>query len=185
MNKKILNGIIYSIFGILIIVVLVLLYLKSKEPTDENKLYQVNFNQTILKWEKYDYALGQKMLVGVEKSLDNGKTFTKVTKEPLAVSFEAQFSFLNENLGFVLATKSLSKTNDYLGFYVTQDGGKTFQNSIINYQNENIEYLNVEMLPYQINAKLKMEASIYLNKNETETLKFVSEDNGLTWNLES
>lgn len=185
MNKKVLKGIIYSIFGILIIVVLVLLYFKSNEQIDQNKLYQASFNQTILKWEKYDYALGQKMLVGVEKSLDNGKTFTKVTEEPLAVSFEAQFSFLNENLGFVLATKSLSKINDYLGFYVTQDGGKTFDNSIINYQNENIEYLNIEMLPYQINEKLKMEASIYLNKNEIETLKFVSEDNGLTWNLES
>lgn len=183
MTKNGKKVIVYSLFVLLIVIVFILVFQKSKQKVDENMLYQVSFGSTILKIEKYDYALGQKVLVGVEKSLNKGKTFTKVTKNLLAVSTKAQYKFLDENLGFVLSTKSLSKSNNYLGFYVTFDGGLTFNNVQINYNNSNIEIINIDTLPYRYGKALKLEGSIYINKERNDKLNFISEDNGLTWNL--
>ena len=53
------------------------LFKDNNKIVDENTLYTKQFKNVVLKFEKYDYALGQKILVGVEKSTDKGKTFKK------------------------------------------------------------------------------------------------------------
>ena len=72
---------------------------------------------------------------------------------------------------------------------VTKDGGKTFSDAKINYDNPDIEILTVEDVPYIKKDELKLPCSIYQVKAdksgyEDKRLTFVSIDSGLTWNLE-
>ena len=185
-----------KIFIILICVVIVLVIgraiLMNTEDKysyeDENTLYSVEINDEIIRFERYDYSLGQNQVVGVQKSVDQGKTFENITEENLIVSMEAKFIFLNENLGFAISKPDLTKYNDYLGLKVTQDGGKTFIDGKINYDDPDIEILTVEEVPYLENNELKLKCSIYqLNDDRTGyedvELIFVSADDGSTWNI--
>jgi len=186
MKKKYL---IFIITGLsLIIIVSLFIFFNRKNINDENTLYTINFENIKLRIERYDYSLGQNQIVGVERSVNNGN-YESITKEPLIVSMEPKFVFLNKNLGFVISKSNLTKTNNYLGIKVTSDGGITFSNGIINYDNPNIEVLTIEDVPYYENDLLKLSCSIYQiredkNGYETKNLTFVSTDNGLTWNLE-
>ena len=76
-----------------------------------------------------------------------------------------------------------------MGFKVTNDGGKTFVDAIINYNNSNIEILTLNDVPYYENDVLHIKGSIYqLKENgmgyEDVELIFISLDKGVTWNLE-
>ena len=185
---KSINKIIAILIIIISVIVFACIYIFNKAPIDENKLYSKQFNKTFLKFERYDYVLGQNMIVGVEKSTDKEKTYTKVTKEPIVVSNEAKFMFLTERLAFIISTNNLQKNNNYKGFKVTTDGGKTFYDAQINYENDNIEILTIEDFPYYEKNTLKLKCSIYtINKSkdgyENVELLFESNDNGLSWNL--
>ena len=73
--------------------------------------------------------------------------------------------------------------------YVTTDGGKTFNQSEITYDNFNIEILTIEDVPFYENDKLKLHCSIYQAKSdqsgyETVDLYFITDDDGLTWYLD-
>ena len=73
--------------------------------------------------------------------------------------------------------------------YITKDGGKTFENCKINYNNSNIEMLTIVSTPFYDNDILKMKASIYIVKEdqsgyENKKLIFISEDEGLSWKME-
>lgn len=158
-------------------------------PDDENTLYSIKFNNVKLRFERYDYVLGQNQLVGVQKSTNYGKDYKDITKEAITVSNEAKFVFLNERLGFAIKSSNLNKSNNYLGIYVTNDGGITFNNAKINYDNPNIEIITVKDVPYYDNDIIKLHCSIYQIKQdnsgyENVDLYFVSNDDGLTWNLE-
>lgn len=190
-KKKIFILIIVS----LLIIGVIILFNKDKEIkyNDENTLYFTKINNTILRFERYDYSLGQNQIVGVEKSIDNGKLFEKQTDEPIIVSMEPKFVFLNENLGFAISKPNLSKSNDFAGVKVTQDGGKTFTRSTINYftanSNPNIEILTITDVPYIDGNVLKFPCSIYQIKTDNSgyedvKLVFISTDNGLSWNIE-
>lgn len=177
---------------IIIALVIGVAILMNREETypyeDENTLYYIKFNNEILRFERYDYSLGQNQVVGVQKSVNKGKTFENITEENIIVSMEPKFIFLNEKLGFAISKPNLTKYNDYMGVKVTQDGGKTFVNGKINYDNPNIEILTIEDVPYYENNELKLRCSIYqVKKDQTGyediELIFVSVDNGLTWNL--
>lgn len=155
---------------------------------DENTLYYIEFNNEILRFERYDYSAGQNQVVGVQKSINKGKKFENITEENIIVSMEPKFVFLNKKLGFAISKPNLTKYNNYMGVKVTQDGGKTFTDGKINYDNPNIETLTVEDVPYYDNNELKLKCSIYQVKGdhtgyEDIELVFVSVDNGLTWNL--
>ena len=106
---KSINKIIAILIIIISVIVFACIYIFNKDPIDENKLYSKQFNKTFLKFERYDYVLGQNMIVGVEKSTDKEKTYTKVTKEPIVVSNEAKFMFLTERLAFIISTNNLLK----------------------------------------------------------------------------
>lgn len=187
MKRKYIISIILII--LLIIVGTIFLMKEKNYPDDENTLYTIKFDNIELRVERYDYVLGQNQIVGVEKSMDNGKTFKKITKDPITVSMEPQFVFLNQNLGFVITKPNITKSSNYIGVKVTQDGGKTFTNANIIYDNPKIEIITIEGLPYYDHNVLKLHCSIYQMKEDNTgyediDLIFISSDDGLTWNLE-
>ena len=182
---------IILIFVVLALIIggVILMNIENKYSyEDENTLYYVEINDEIFRFERYDYSLGQNQIVGVQKSVNKGKTFENITEENIIVSMEPKFVFLNEKLGFAISKPDLTKYNNYLGLKVTQDGGKTFIDGKINYDNPNIEILTVDDVPYLDNNELKLKCSIYQIKDdrtgyEDVELIFVSIDDGLTWNL--
>lgn len=188
MKKK---NIILIIFAVLISVITIgfIINIDKDYQDDENTLYSINIGNTKIRFQRYDYSIGQNQIVGVEKSTDKGKTYEKLTDEPIIVSMEPKFIFLNEKLGFAISKPNLNKNNNYIGIKVTQDGGKTFIDSKINYDNPNIEILTIEDAPYYEKELLKLPCSIYQVKEdntgyEDVPLIFMSDDNGLTWNLD-
>ncbi len=187
MKKKII--IIVFVFIIIIGIISIMLLGKKYPYEDENTLYYIEFKNEILRYERYDYSSDQSQIVGVEKSTNKGKSFENVTKEPIILSMEPKLIFLNEKLGFAISKSNLTKNNDYMGFKVTQDGGETFIDSKINYDNPNIDILTIESVPYYENNDLKVKCSIYQVKEdnsgyENVELIFISKDDGLTWELE-
>ena len=188
MKKK---NIILIIFAVLIsfIAIVFIMNIDKEYQDDENTLYSINIGDTKLRFQRYDYSMGQNQIVGVEKSTNNGKTYEKLTDEPIIVSMEPKFIFLSEKLGFAISKPNLNKSNGYMGVKVTQDGGNTFIDSKINYDNSNIEFLTVEDVPYYEKDLLKLHCSIYQVKEDNTgyediPLIFMSDDNGLTWNLD-
>ena len=157
-------------------------------PEDEEVLYEKKFGQTILRFSKIDDGLGQNMLVHVIKSKDGGKNFYVVSEDPIQVSNEAKFVFLSETLGFAVSTGNFT-LNNKKGLMVTNDGGKTFTSSNVEYENPDVDYITIEKIPYYEQDSLKMKCSVYqLNSNgdgyEDKELMFISNDNGLHWQLE-
>lgn len=189
MKKKIIIPII--IVAILLIVGGILLFTKKYKYDDENTLYFAKFNNTILRFEHIDHVIPQNQIVAVERSTNNGKTFERVTEGQVIVSLEPKFVFLNERLGFAVKKPNNTKDNGkYYGMYVTKDGGKTFNQSEIIYDNSNVEILTIDGVPFYENDILKLPCSIYQVKSdqsgyETVDLYFITDDDGLTWYLES
>ena len=192
MKKKILliTGLLIIIIAITITLVIVLNKKEIDYPDDENTLYSIKFNNVKLRFERYDYAIGQNQIVGVQRSNNRGKDYEDITKEPITVSMEPKFIFFNEKLGFAIQKPNNMKSNNqYHGMYVTKDGGKTFILSSINYDNPKIEVLTIEDVPYYENGKLKLHCSIYQVKSdgtgyEDIDIYFITNDDGETWNQE-
>ena len=192
MKKK--NILIIGIIILLIVIAVILsMVLNKKEldyPDDENTLYSVKFDNIKLRFERYDYALGQNQIVGVQKSTNYGKDYEDITKEGITVSMEPKFIFFNEKFGFAVKKPNNQEENGkYYGMYVTKDGGKTFKLSEITYENPGVEILTIEDVPYYEKNKLKLHCSIYQVKSdgsgyEDVDLYFVTDDEGLTWHLE-
>ena len=185
-----------KIIPIIIIIVLlvaggIILLTKKYKYEDENTLYFVKFNNTILRFEHMDHVIPQNQIVVVQKSTNNGKTFETNTEGQVIVSLEPKFVFLNEKLGFAVKKPNNTKENGkYYGMYVTTDGGKTFNQSEITYDNLNISILTIEDVPFYENDKLKLHCSIYQAKDdgsgyETVDLYFITDDDGLSWYLEN
>ena len=184
MKKKI----VVLIIMVLIMGVFLFAFRKKYSYEDENTLYYIELGKTILRFERYDYSLGQNQIIEVQKSENEGKTFEDVTEEKIIVSMKPKFIFLNEKLGFAIAKSNLTKDNDYMGVKVTQDGGKTFADGTINYDNPDINVLTILDVPMYDQNILKLNCSIYQATKdgsgyEDIELIFVSFDNGLTWNL--
>ena len=141
-------------------------------------LYTRTFdNNVVIKITSIDAILARRLAVIVEKSTDGGKTFTTVlTQDSLIVGDEAEYIFLNENIGFI---KEL-KENENRGLRVTRDGGKTFEEVIFKVKKEELPYLYIDKMPYFEDNTLKLDASMYYAKIP-EIKKLKSNDNGLTW----
>ncbi len=193
MKKK--NILIIGIIILLIVIAVILsMVLNKKEldyPDDENTLYSVKFDNIKLRFERYDYALGQNQIVGVQKSTNYGKDYEDITKEGITVSMEPKFIFFNEKFGFAVKKPNNQKDNGkYYGMYVTKDGGKTFKLSKITYENPGVEILTIEDVPYYEKDILKLHCSIYQIKSdgsgyEDVDLYFITKDDGETWELDN
>lgn len=148
-------------------------------PEDMKVLYEKKFGDIIYRFAHADYILGQRQIVVVLKSTDNGENF-KIISNDITVSNEAEFIFLNENNAFVISTGYLDVQNNYSGLYVSTDGGKTLESAEFNYKADIISYIHIEGFPYYEDNILKLKCSIY----KDEDTIFISKDNGLTWNLD-
>lgn len=158
-------------------------------PEDGEVLYEKKFDQTILRLSKIDNVSGQNMLVHVIKSKDDGESFYVVSEDPIQVSNEAKFVFLSKTLGFAVSTGNIDLNNNNQGLRVTNDGGKTFTSANVEYENPDVNYITIEKIPYYEKDSLKMKCSVYqLNSNrdgyEDKEITFISNDNGLHWQLE-
>lgn len=178
MKKILISLAIFLLF--LLIIFLMMVLDKTPHLIDSDILYTKKINNNVLQVRRYDYSLGQRMVIGVEKSNNNGKSFEKVTEEMVEVSLEAKFEFLDENLGFIIDTGYLDRNKNFKGLLVTDDGGITFRQAEITYDNENIDLISIEKMPYYENDKLKLECSVYII-DHNENLVYYSTDNGNTW----
>ena len=182
MKKYLISLLIVLLFIGIVFLVIIL----DKTPellNDEDVIYTKEFGGEILQFRRYDYSLGQRMIVGVEKSNNKGKSFEKVTDEMVEVSLEAKFEFLNKDLGFIIDTGYLDRNRNFKGLLVTNDGGITFKQAEITYDNENVDLISIEKMPYYENDKLKLECSVYVI-DHNENLVYYSTDNGNTWTNE-
>lgn len=182
MKKNLISLLIMILFIGIVFLVIIL----DKTPeliSNEDIVYTKEFGEEILQVRRYDYSLGQRMIIGVEKSNNNGKSFEKVTEEMVEVSLEAKFEFLNENLGFIIDTGYLDRNRNFKGLLVTNDGGITFKQAEITCDNENIDLISIKKMPYYENGKLRLECSVYI-ADHNESLIYYSSDNGNTWDNE-
>lgn len=159
-------------------------------PEDMETLYEKKFDKIIIKFVKLDDALNQNILVQINKSTDDGKKYYPITNKPIQVSLEAKYAILNENLMFASKNNKIMFNNNSISLYVSNNGGKDFLESKVNYKNENAEFITIEKMPYYEKDILKFKCSIYQfnsNKDEYENkeILFVSNDNGLSWNVEN
>lgn len=159
-------------------------------PEDMKTLYEKKFDKTIIKFVKLDDALNQNILVQINKSTDNGEKYYPITNEPIQVSLEAKYTILNENLMFISKNNKIMVNNSSISLYVSNNGGKDFLGSKVNYTNENVEFITIEKMPYYEKNALKLKCSVYQfnsNKDEYENkeILFISNDNGLSWNIEN
>lgn len=186
MKKKNMFTIVLIIVLVIIFFGMILLPSRKNEKENKNALYSRRFGSTILKFEKYDNVLGQNIIVGVEKSTNRGKNYERVTKEPITVSEKAKFLFRNQSEGYVISTGYVTRQNNFKGFKVTLDGGKTFSDAKFYYENEKVDFITIEDFPFQDGDFLKMECSVYDvredgNGYENQKIQFHSTDKGLTW----
>lgn len=179
--KKFLISLLIVLLFIGMVFLIMILDRTPELLNDEDIIYTEEFGEDILQVRRYDYSLGQRMIVGVEKSNNNGKNFEKVTKDMIEVSLEAKVEFLNENLGFIIDTGYLDRNRDFKGLLVTTDGGATFKQSTITYDNENVDLISIKKMPYYENNKLKLDCSVYVI-DHNEDLIYYSTDDGNTWN---
>ena len=158
----------------------------SKDP--ESILYEMRINgNTIIKVVNLGSVLGQRSIIGVERSFDNGKNFVKMYDEGITIHNGAEFCFINENLGFINDFGLAGTDGENKFFKVTRDGGKTY-----NYANiihpDSIEEKNllVKGVPYIENNMLKVQVyTLNYAKDPARTYyTFYSKDNGLNWEIE-
>lgn len=151
---------------------------------DAEVLYEYKKDDHILRFTNVDSVLGQNQLVSVIESLDNGKTFDLKTNGVIQVSNEAKFIFFDESIGFAINTGKIHLDQSKTSIYVTNDGGKTLEESKIIYETDSKDTLDIDGLPYMEDGKLKLKCLEYVNKYEDKELIFVSEDKGKSWKLE-
>lgn len=94
-----------------------------------------------------------------------------------------------EHMGFAISTGNIDLNNNNQGLMVTNDGGKTFTSANVEYENSDVDYITIEKIPYYEKDSLKMKCSVYqLNSSrdgcEDKEIIFISNDNGLHWQLE-
>ncbi len=156
---------------------------KPRTLADCEVLYEKRFANKILRYAVLDYALGQRLLVRVIASEDNGKTFNIVTeKDSLSLNSASQINFIDENLSFVVPNTSMDSTKN-IDIYVSQDGGKTFTTGTLLYDT-NVYYIGIYDVPYLEDGYLKLKCLVYRHVDNTlEKVDwiFTTNNNGLTW----
>lgn len=132
--------------------------------------------------------LGQKSIIKIEKSNDNGNTWVnqlEMGDGVLQIHNGSKFVFIDENIGFINDPGLAGTNNEHSALLVTVDGGRTFvESNIIHPDIITEENLLVNDTPYVENNLLKLNVyTINYNKNPKETYyEFYSQDNGLNWN---
>ena len=77
--KKILISL--AIFLLFLLIIFLIMFLdKTPYLIDSDILYTKKINNNVLQVRRYDYSLGQRMVIGVEKSNNNGKKYWRKRK---------------------------------------------------------------------------------------------------------
>lgn len=152
-------------------------------------LYQKNFDENNIIRVVYKGAiLGQRYVIQIEKSNDNGNTWInqlEMYDGYMQVHNNSKFIFIDNNIGFINDPGLVGTNNEYNKLLVTIDGGRNFiEANIIHPEFITEENLLISDVPYIENNLLKLKIyTINYNKNPIETYyQFYSQDNGLTWN---
>lgn len=146
---------------------------------DENNIIRIIYKGAIL---------GQKSIIEIKKSNDNGKTWINQLETSdgyMQVHNNSKFVFIDNNIGFINDSGLTGTNNEYSALLVTVDGGKNFvESNIINPEFIQEENLIIKDVPYMEDNLLKLKLyTINYNKNPRETYyQFYSQDNGLSWN---
>ncbi len=146
---------------------------------DENNIIRIIYKGAIL---------GQKSIIEIKKSNDNGKTWINQLETSdgyMQVHNNSKFVFIDNNIGFINDSGLAGTNNEYSALLVTVDGGKNFvESNIINPEFIQEENLIIKDVPYMEDNLLKLKLyTINYNKNPRETYyQFYSQDNGLSWN---
>lgn len=148
-------------------------------------LYKKEINEnTIIRVRNLGEILAQRSVINIEKSTDGGKTYIEQTKEGITIHNGAEFTFIDENVGFINDPGLAGTNGENKGLLVTTDGGKTFNDAKIIHPN-NIEEKNllVKGVPYIEDGKLKVVIyTLNHRKNPERTYyEFISNDNGVSW----
>lgn len=156
---------------------------------DDDILYEKRINENIIiRVKNLGAILAQRSIIGVEKSVDGGKTYIRQDNEGITIHNGAKFVFLDENIGFINDPGLAGTDGENRGLLVTIDGGKTFQDANLIHP-DNIEEKNlfVYEVPYIDNGILKVKIYTINHSKEPEKTyyTFYSNDNGLNWNLEN
>lgn len=133
-------------------------------------------------------VLGQKSIIEIEKSNDNGNTWVNQLEMYdgfLQIHNGSKFVFIDKNIGFINDPGLAGTNNEHSALLVTVDGGKTFvEANIIHPDIITEENLLVTDVPYVENDLLKIKCyAINYNKAPKETYyEFYSKDKGINWN---
>lgn len=146
-------------------------------------LYENKFDDnTIIRIVAVDYILAQRTIVSVEKSFDGGTTWKRQLEnnnDLLIIHNGAEFSFINENVGFINDFGVAGTGGDNRLLLVTTNGGKSFEKATIKVDQLN-EVLYIQDVPYIEDDILKIKADVYSDSG-IEKIILYSVDNGITW----
>jgi len=209
-KRKITKRIAIIVIGI---IVLVILLITINKIIEKNKVSQINTNSTkneisnendtiidenILYEKVIDEnirirvafkgaVIGQRSIVGIEKTTDGGKTWINQIESYdgfIQIHNGAKFVFLDENIGFINDPGLAGTEGENRGLLVTTDGGKNIDDAkIIHPDSISEKNLFVSGLPYIEDDVLKVKIyTINYKKDEVYTYyEFISENSGKTW----
>lgn len=130
--------------------------------------------------------LGQRSLVEIEKTNDGGTTWKKQLENGegcITINNEAQFVFLDENIGFINNLEPFWTDSNTIPLLVTNNGGKSFVTSKIICPISIETKLFISETPYMENGILKFKAYTTNDDNISKDgyYEFYSDDNGQNW----
>ena len=190
-TKKIIIYTLIIIFFVVIIssIIFILAHPKTYKSNinDPNILYQKEINKgEIIRVIKLDTILAQRTVVGIEKSVNGGKSFIRVDSEGITVHNGAEFCFINNDIGFINDYGIVGTDGDNRTLKVTTDGGRTFKDvNIIHPDNIEEDNLFVDGVPYKENGSLKLQVYTLNHENNSEKTyyTFYGHDNGVNWSI--
>ena len=147
-------------------------------------LYEQRFSDTdIIRLRLIDY-ISSKDIVVVEKSIDNGATFSNILgneEKNLTINRDAKVAFVNEKIGFIFDLGLLGIDDRYKKFLVTTDGCESFSDVSITINGYgNLDYYYINNTPHLKGEELVLEVSVP-DGNNLKDIELVSNDNGLTF----
>lgn len=153
----------------------------------EKILYEKEINNTTsIRIVYFTSTLGQKSLIGIEKTNDGGITWEEQfenDKDYITINNGAKFIFLDENVGFINNLEPFWTNSNTTPLLVSNNGGKSFTNAEIICPDFIKSELYINETPYIENGILKFKAytTNYNYSSADGYYEFYSEDNGQSW----
>ena len=158
------------------------LQITVEEDIDNTIVDKVEYIQNIDGNLNYGFYLidraSHQYLYAFVKSYDNGLSWEIVYQFP-SNSDIYYVHFLDEELGFINFGSS-----DGLSLFMTNDGGLTWKDILINLPEENRNMLSVQGIKNN-DEEIELILGVPSWSNSNQTIKYISVDKGLSWDLQS